>query len=100
MGSGELFLIIVPFKNATFGHKHDIVRIEYLINDCHNQTTESNLSYLNDILRLHDTGKDQVAGNIDSFKTRNLEHRSFHHYVYDHIFLFKFRSLDLLKEEI
>jgi hypothetical protein len=68
MGSRRSFLILEPFQNVTFDHKRDILRIEYLINDCHNQMTEAELSHLNDILHLHGIETDYIAGNIDSFK--------------------------------
>jgi len=86
MRSGGLLLIIVPFKNVTFDHKRDIVRIEHLINDYHNHTSEADLSHLDEILRLHDLGRDHGAGNISTFKARsekNFQHRGLHQHVYD-----------------
>jgi hypothetical protein len=66
--SGGLLLIIVSFKNVIFDHKHDIVCIEYLINNYHHQINETNLSHR---LHLHDIDRHQVSGNIESFKIRS-----------------------------
>ncbi len=88
---GGLLLIIAPFKDVTFDHKRNIDRLEHLINDYHNQTTEADLSHLPDILRLHDLARDPPAGNIDTFKARsekNFENRGLHQHVYDQELLY------------
>jgi SAM-dependent methyltransferase len=89
--SGGLLLIITPSKNATFDHKRDTVLLEHLINDYHNQTTEADLSHLDEILRLHDLKMDLPAGNLQSFKVRsekNFQNRGLHQHVYDQELLY------------
>jgi SAM-dependent methyltransferase len=91
MKSAGLLLIIVPFKKVTFDHKRDVVRIEHLLNDYHNKTSEADLSHLDDILRLHDLKRDIAAGDLESFKARskkNFEHRGLHQHVYDQELLY------------
>jgi SAM-dependent methyltransferase len=97
--SDGLLIIIVPLKNDTFDHRRDVDRLEHLINDYQNQTSEADLSHLNDILRLHDLVRDPPAGNIESFKARsekNFENRALHQHVYDEeLIYYIFRCLNL-----
>jgi hypothetical protein len=89
--SGGLLLLIVPFKNVTFDHKRDVVRIEHLIDDYKNQITEADLSHLDEIVRLHDIEKDWAAGGIEAFKKRsqnNFQLRGLHQHVYDQELLY------------
>lgn len=96
---GGYLMIIVPFKNVTFDHKREVNRMEHLINDYHNQTTEADLSHLDDIVRLHDIGRDWAAGNIEAFRKRsekNFQHRGLHQHVYDQQLLYViYKCLDL-----
>jgi SAM-dependent methyltransferase len=99
--SGGLLILITPLKAVTFDHKRDIVRIEHLINDYHNQTSEADLSHLDEILRLHDLGLDPPAGDPHSFKARsekNFQNRALHQHVYDQellYYIFKCLNLDV-----
>ncbi len=89
--SGGLLLIIAPWKDVTFDHKRNIDRLEHLIDDYHNQTTEADLSHLADILRLHDLERDRAAGDINAFKARsekNFQMRGLHQHVYDQELLY------------
>lgn len=96
---GGFLMIIAPFKNATFDHQRQTDRIEHLIKDYRSQTTEEDLSHLEEILRLHDLSRDPPAGNIDSFRIRsknNFENRGLHHHVYDQELLYyMYLCLDL-----
>ena len=86
-----LLLIIVPFKNVTFDHKRDIVRLEHLMEDYRKHTKEDDKTHLAEILRLHDLGRDYAAGTFEAFKARsekNLEHRGLHQHVYDQELLY------------
>ena len=88
---GGYLLIIAPFSNVTFDHKRSITRIEHLIEDYRNQTSEADLSHLDEVLRLHDLKKDYAAGDFNSFKIRsenNLVHRALHQHVFDHELLY------------
>ncbi|CAF1200037.1 unnamed protein product [Adineta steineri] len=91
MKSGGLLLIIVPFKNVTFDRKRDVVRLEHLINDYHNKTSEADLSHLNEILLLHDVKRDLGIEKFEDFKTRsenNYKNRGLHQHVYDQELLY------------
>jgi SAM-dependent methyltransferase len=99
--SGGLLILITPLKAVTFDHKRDIVRIEHLINDYHNQTSEADLSHLDEILRLHDIGSDTAAVDLRTFKARsekNFQNRALHQHVYDQellYYIFKCLNLDV-----
>ena len=89
--SGGFLMIIVPFKDVTFDHKRKVVRIEHLIHDYHSHIAETDLSHLEDILRLHDLSRDPPAGDINSFRARsekNFQNRGLHHHVYDQKLLY------------
>ncbi|CAF1044101.1 unnamed protein product [Adineta ricciae] len=101
-----VLLIILPLKTVTFDHKRDVVRLEHLIEDYQKQTTEADLSHLDEILRLHDLGIDQAAGNLEAFKARsmkNLENRGLHQHVYDQellYYMFMCLNLDVKLQKI
>lgn len=96
---GGLLMIIAPLKFESFDIKRDIVKIEHLINDFHNQTSEADLSHLDEVLRLHDLGRDKLAGSLEKFTERskkNFEIRGLHHHVYDQELLYNiFMCLNL-----
>lgn len=86
-----LLIIIAPLKTVTFDHKRDVIRLEHLIDDYHNQTNETDLSHLDEILRLHDIGRDTAAISMDAFKIRaekNFINRGLHQHVFDQELLY------------
>lgn len=100
---GGYLLIIAPFSNVTFDHKRSITPIEHLIGDYRNQTSEADLSHLDEILQLHDLEKDYPAGGFDAFKFRsqnNLIHRALHQHVFDHELLYHIYTCLCLKVEV
>lgn len=86
-----VLLLILPFKNLTFDHNRKVVSIEHLSQDYRNGTDETDLSHLDEILRLHDLKMDPPAGNITTFRTRsekNFWNRGLHQHVYDQKLLY------------
>ena len=89
--SGGLLMTIAPWREETFDHKRNIDRIEHLINDYNNRTTEADLSHLEEIVPLHDFSRDLPAQNAEFFRERskkNLENRGLHQHVYDQALLY------------
>lgn len=85
-----LLLIIVPNKEFTFDHKREVSNIEHLIEDFDSNTSESDLTHLDEILKYHDLELDRPAGNFENFRNRsltNLENRCLHHHVFDLVLL-------------
>ena len=83
--NGNLALIL-PHKEATFDHRRPVTTHQHLIDDFENATPESDLTHLDECLRLHDLARDAGSPNFDHFKRRaerNLENRCLHHHVFD-----------------
>ena len=84
-------MTIAPWKEETFDHQRKVDRMEHLINDYFNHTTEADLSHLEEIVPLHDFSRDPPAVNAEFFRERsknNFENRGLHQHVYDHELLY------------
>jgi len=82
---GYLFLVL-PKKSSNFDHRRPITLFEHLLDDYQNNTSEHDLTHLDEILALHDLTRDQAAGSQENFKKRSLENfsnRGLHHHVFD-----------------
>ena len=85
--AGGFLLVIAPYKDVTFDHQREVAKLEHLLDDYKKQTTEADLTHLEDIVRTHDIGRDQAAVNLQLFRVRsekNFENRGMHQHVYDH----------------
>ncbi len=81
-----LLVLVVPHKDGTFDHRRPVTLLKHLIQDYEIQTNESDMTHLEEILRLHDLSKDPGAGDYQSFVMRskqNVENRCLHHHVFD-----------------
>lgn len=81
-----LLVLVVPHRDGTFDHHRPVTPLEHLIQDFDRQTTEGDMTHLEEILRLHDLTKDPGASDFQAFKQRsilNLEKRCLHHHVFD-----------------
>ncbi len=79
-------LLVLPRKEMGFDHKRPITSFKHILQDYSNDTTEHDLTHLNEILELHDLSRDRNAGNYERFKSRSLEnfkYRGLHHHVFD-----------------
>lgn len=79
-------IIIIPHKDGTFDHKRNITPLVHMMEDYNNNTPESDLTHLKEILEKHDLERDPEAGTYEQFKNRSLqnyENRSLHHHVFD-----------------
>jgi SAM-dependent methyltransferase len=78
--------VVLPHKDGTFDHRRPVTALAHLIQDFEERTPESDLTHLEEILRLHDLALDPPAGDFQAFKARserNLENRCLHHHVFD-----------------
>ena len=83
---GGLLALVLPHRDGTFDHRRPVTQLEHLVEDFEKQVDEGDLTHLDEILRLHDLGRDPAAGDFETFKARsakNLENRSLHHHVFD-----------------
>jgi SAM-dependent methyltransferase len=81
-----LLLIVLPNKEFTFDHNRKVTDIEHLINDSDDDTLESDLTHLDEILKYHDFELDRPADGYENFRNRSLknqENRCLHHHVFD-----------------
>lgn len=84
--SEGVLVLVVPNKESNFDHKRNFTSIEHLIEDYENQTQESDLTHLDEILENHDLNRDPRAGSLISFQDRSLNNysnRTLHHHVFN-----------------
>lgn len=78
-------LLIVPYKEHIFDHRRDNTAWEHLLADYQNNTEESDLTHLAEIIDKHDLEMDKLAGTREEFAARsknNLQWRCLHHHVF------------------
>lgn len=83
--SGGIIVVLVPDKRYTFDHKRDYTSFEHMLQDYEQDTPETDLTHLPEILELHDLSMDPPAGDFEHFKLRsehNYENRCLHHHVF------------------
>lgn len=81
-----LLILVVPHKDGTFDHRRPVTSIAHLIQDFEQQSTEADMTHLDEILKLHDLAMDPEAGDFQAFKRRsenNLQNRTLHHHIFD-----------------
>ena len=83
---GGYLLLVLPNKSSGFDHRRPITLFEHLLDDYKNNTTEHDLTHLDEILALHDLSRDPAAGDHENFRKRSLDNfnnRGLHHHVFD-----------------
>jgi ubiquinone/menaquinone biosynthesis C-methylase UbiE len=84
--SGGYLVLVLPNKDKNFDRNREVVTFEHLLHDFNFNTTEYDLTHLDEILKNHDLALDPMAGNIEEFKMRSLknyDNRALHHHVFD-----------------
>ena len=82
---GGCIFLILPNKKNNFDHRREYTTFDHILNDFKNNTQESDLFHVKEILEKHDLKKDLPAGNFENFKIRsydNLNNRHLHHHVF------------------
>jgi SAM-dependent methyltransferase len=80
-----ILLIIVPDKRRTFDHQRPFTTFKHIEADFQNDTPETDLTHLEEILALHDLALDPNAGDASQFRNRcfmNFKVRAMHHHVF------------------
>lgn len=83
---GGAILLILPEKRFTFDQNRPVTTFEHLLQDFENDVDESDLTHLEEIIKLHDLNRDLAAGTKEHFKKRsvaNYENRCLHHHIFD-----------------
>ncbi len=79
-------VLVLPKKENNFDHRRDVTSFDHILEDFKNDTTEEDLTALEEILSLHDFSRDPGSGGPENFKQRalrNISNRAIHHHVYD-----------------
>ena len=83
---GGLLILVAPHRDGAFDHRRPLSTLAHLVDDFERGVGEDDLTHLEEILRLHDLGRDPGADDAESFRARalaNAENRSMHHHVFD-----------------
>lgn len=83
---GGALVLVLPNPAGNFDHRRPVTSLAHLLDDYRRNTSEDDLTHLEEILALHDLALDPPAGNADQFRQRSLEnkqHRALHHHVFD-----------------
>lgn len=83
--NGSLILVL-PNKISNFDHQRSTTTFDHILKDFDNNTSEYDLTHLEEILELHDLYMDPPAGNLADFKRRsldNINNRALHHHVFN-----------------
>jgi len=83
---GGHLVLLLPDPSRTFDHRRPLTTLAHLREDCSRSTGEDDLTHLDEILALHDLGRDPWAGAPADFRARSLrnaENRCLHHHVFD-----------------
>jgi hypothetical protein len=78
-------LVIVPDGRATFDHRRPPTSFQHIAEDFDNNTSEEDLTHLDEVLTLHDLALDPGAGSAEQFRRRcrnNAAIRAMHHHVF------------------
>ncbi len=86
MRTGGAFILILPNKASNFDHKRPTTTFEHLLEDFRRNTSEDDLTHVQEILSLHDLSLDPPAGTTEEFRRRSMDNylnRTLHHHVFD-----------------
>jgi SAM-dependent methyltransferase len=81
-----ILILLLPQKDRTFDHRRPVTTLAHLIQDHTNNTTESDLTHLSEVLELHDLKRDSVSRDrayLERMCKENINHRYMHHHVFD-----------------
>jgi len=83
---GGVLILVLPNYRHTFDHSRQPTTVSHMLADFEQNTPETDLSHLTDILENHDRHLDPAAGTPDEFRRRSLanhENRCLHHHVFN-----------------
>ena len=83
---GSSLFLVLPKKESNFDHNRPVTTFKHLLDDLNNNVDETDLTHLEEILKLHDLPMDPAAGTFLNFVNRslkNIENRCLHQHVFD-----------------
>jgi SAM-dependent methyltransferase len=81
-----LLILVLPHYRYMFDHRRQPTPVGHMLADFEQNTPETDLSHLEEILKLHDLSRDPAAGSWEQFRERsqvNFENRCLHHHVFE-----------------
>jgi SAM-dependent methyltransferase len=81
-----ILILALPDYRYTFDHRRPPTSVSHMLADFEQETQETDLSHLPEILDKHDLSLDPAAGTPTQFRERSLanyENRCLHHHVFD-----------------
>ena len=79
-------ILVLPHKERTFDHRRPVTPLAHLVQDFTDDTPESDLTHLPEIMELHDLRRDSVSRDrpyLEKMCKENMTHRYMHHHVFD-----------------
>ena len=83
---GGIMIMILPNKEVHFDRYRSETSFEHIKADYENDTSEGDITHLDEILQLHDLKRDPGAGSAAQFKERcinNIKYRCMHHHIFN-----------------
>jgi SAM-dependent methyltransferase len=82
---GGAFVLILPNKEFTFDKNRPITKMQHLITDLNNNTSENDETHFNEVNTLHDLSFDVLDSReaLQSRTSNNATLRALHHHVFD-----------------
>lgn len=80
-----VLLLVVPDKRVSFDRRREFTSFHHIEADLQRNTSENDLTHLNEVLSLHDFASDPGAGSREKFHDRCLQNfsvRAMHHHVF------------------
>jgi len=84
--SDGLLVLVLPHRDATFDHRRPVTPLAHFQDDERRGVGEDDRTHEDEVLALHDLGRDPDAGDREHFEARirdNVRWRSMHHHVFD-----------------
>lgn len=83
---GGTLILVLPNYRYTFDHRRQPTSVSHMLADFEQNTPESDLTHLSDVLQNHDLSFDKASGTPEQFRIRsmaNFDNRCLHHHVFD-----------------
>jgi len=85
---GGLLILVLPNYRYTFDHLRQPTLVSHMLADFEQNTPETDLTHIPEILDKHDLSLDKAAGTPEEFRSRSLanyQNRCLHHHVFDEL---------------
>jgi SAM-dependent methyltransferase len=83
---GGYVLLVAPHLEGTFDHRRSVTTLDHIIADRDAGTDESDLTHLEETLRLHDRARDADTADAEAWaaaRRDNVNTRLLHHHTFD-----------------